>query len=57
MFFFVSKSAAPQVYRLLKTKEELLKEISDMLDKSLESGCTYFDLHVDTDASCFSSEV
>lgn len=56
MFFFVSKSVCPQAYKVTKTKEELLKAISELLDKSLASDCTYFDIQIDTDASCFSSE-
>lgn len=36
-----------------RTKDEFLKEISLMIDDCLENGGTYFDVQVDSDASCF----
>lgn len=36
-----------------RTKEEFLKEISLMIDDCIENGGTYFDVQVDSDASCF----
>lgn len=36
-----------------KTKEEFLAEISRMIDDCRNNGGTFFDVQVDTDASCF----
>lgn len=36
-----------------KTKEELMKEIGLMIDDCVANGCTFFDIQVDADASCF----
>lgn len=36
-----------------KTKEEFLKEISAMIDDCSANGGTFFDVQVDSDASCF----
>lgn len=36
-----------------KTKEELMKEIGLMIDDCVRNGGTYFDVMVDSDASCF----
>ncbi len=36
-----------------KTKEEVLKEISLMIDDCIANGGTYFDIQVDSDAICF----
>ena len=35
------------------TKEEFLKEISLMIDDCIDNGGTFFDVQVDSDASCF----
>lgn len=35
------------------TKEEFLKEISLMIDDCITNGGTFFDVQVDSDASCF----
>lgn len=35
------------------TKEEFLKEISLMIDDCIANGGTFFDVQVDSDASCF----
>ena len=35
------------------TKEEFLKEISLMIDDCIANGGTFFDVSVDSDASCF----
>ena len=35
------------------TKEEFLKEISLMIDDCIANGGTFFDVCVDSDASCF----
>ena len=39
-----------------KTKEEFLKEIGLMIDDCINNGGTYFDVQVDSDASCFCQE-
>lgn len=36
-----------------KTKEEFLNEINLMIDDCIANGGTYFDIQVDSDASCF----
>ena len=38
------------------TKEEFLKEISLMIDDCIANGGTFFDIQVDSDASCFYQE-
>ena len=38
------------------TKEETLKEISLMIDDCIENGGTFFEISVDSDASCFYTE-
>ena len=38
------------------TKEEFLKEISLMIDDCIANGGTFFDVQVDSDASCFYQE-
>ena len=38
------------------TKEEFLNEISLMIDNCLVNGGTYFDVQIDSDASCFFSD-
>lgn len=38
------------------TKEEFLNEISLMIDDCLTNGGTYFDVQIDSDASCFFSD-
>ena len=38
------------------TKEETLKEISLMIDDCIENGGTFFEINVDSDASCFYTE-
>lgn len=38
------------------TKEEFLKEISLMIDDCIANGGTFFDIQVDSDASCFWQE-
>lgn len=35
------------------TKEEFLKEISLMIDDCIANGGAFFDVQVDSDASCF----
>ena len=35
------------------TKEEFLKELSLMIDDCMANGGTFFDVQVDSDASCF----
>lgn len=35
------------------TKEEFLKKISLMIDDCIANGGTFFDIQVDSDASCF----
>lgn len=50
MDFFVTTSSASHSYRVLRTKEELLEAVSKMVDDSIEKGCTYFDLIINTDA-------
>ena len=37
-------------------KEELLNEISHMIDDCTENGGTFFDVQVDSDSSCFHTE-
>jgi hypothetical protein len=49
MDFFVTTSQASHSYRVLRTKEELFEYLSDMIDKSAENNCTYFDLLINTD--------
>ena len=49
MVFFVTMANKPQSHRVLRTKEELLNEISELFDKSTANGCTHFDIVVDTD--------
>lgn len=36
-----------------RNKEELLKELSMMIDDCIANGGTFFDVQVDSDASCF----
>ena len=38
------------------TKEEALKEISLMIDDCIENGGTFFEISIDSDASCFYTE-
>lgn len=49
MDFFVTTSQASHSYRVLRTKEELFEYLSNMIDKSVENNCTYFDLIINTD--------
>lgn len=35
------------------TKEEFLKEVGLMIDDCIANGGTFFDIQVDSDASCF----
>lgn len=37
-------------------KEEFLKELSLLIDDCITNGGTYFEVTVDTDASCYESE-
>lgn len=37
------------------TKEDFLHELSMMIDDCLENGGTFFQVSVDSDASCFSA--
>jgi hypothetical protein len=50
MDFFVTTSFTPGSYRVCRTKEELLEELSKKVDESVENGCTFFDLIINTDA-------
>jgi hypothetical protein len=52
MDFFVTTSQAQHSYRVLRNKEELFAELSKMIDKAVDNGCTYFDLIVNTDVEC-----
>ena len=52
MDFFMTTNHAPQTFRTIWSKEEFLKEISNMIDKATENGGTYFDLIVNTDVDC-----
>ena len=36
-----------------KTKDEFMKEIGLMIDDCIANGGTFFDVQVDSDASCF----
>ena len=38
------------------TKEEFLEEISLMIDDCIANGGAFFDVQVDSDASCFCNE-
>lgn len=38
------------------TKEDFLEEISLMIDDCIANGGTYFDVQIDSDASCFYNE-
>lgn len=38
------------------TKEALMKEISLMVDDCIANGGTFFDIMVDSDASCFCTD-
>ena len=49
MDFFVTTSQTSHSYRVLRTKEELFEYLSNMIDKSTENNCTYFDLLINTD--------
>jgi hypothetical protein len=49
MDYFVTTSQAAHSYRVLRTKEELFEYLSDLIDKSVENNCTYFDLLINTD--------
>lgn len=50
MDFFINTSAASNSYKVIRTKEELLETISKMVDDSVDNGCTYFDIIINTDA-------
>ena len=52
MDFFINTTEASHSYRVLWTKEELMNELSQMVDKAIESGCTFFDLLINTDVDC-----
>lgn len=39
-----------------KSKERLLKEIELMIDDCIANGGTFFDVMIDSDASCFYKE-
>jgi hypothetical protein len=52
MDFFVTTSQAPQTYRTIWSKEEFMEEISKMVDKAIEGGCTFFDMLINTDVDC-----
>lgn len=51
MDFFVTTPQASHSYRVLRTKEELFAELSNMINNAVDGGCTYFDLIVNTDAN------
>ena len=36
-----------------KRKRDFLNEISQMIDDCIDNGGTYFDVQIDSDASCF----
>ena len=38
------------------SKEEFMKEISLMIDDCIANGCTFFDIQVDCDVSCFCTD-
>ena len=50
MYFFVSTVQARHSLKVTRNKEELFAELSKMIDESIENGCTYFDLIIDTDS-------
>lgn len=52
MDFFVTTSQAPQTYRTIWSKEELMEELSKMIDKAIENGGTFFDMLINTDVDC-----
>lgn len=51
MDFFVTTPQASHSYRVLRTKEELFAELSNMINNAVDGGCTYFDLIVNTDVN------
>lgn len=52
MDFFIATNQAPQTYRVIRSKEEFLEELSKMVDKAIDGGCTFFDMLVNTDVDC-----
>lgn len=48
-YFYVSTTQVPNKYRVLRTKEELLKYLADKIDRCVANGCTHFDLVIDSD--------
>ena len=39
-----------------KTKEDFLREVGLMIDDCIANGGTFFDIQVDSDASCFCTD-
>lgn len=49
----LNDSGSGMVY---KTKEDFLNEISLMIGDCIDNGGTFFDVQIDSDASCFYNE-
>ena len=48
-YFYVSTTQVPNKFRVLRDKEELLKYLSDKIDRCVKNGYTKFDLVIDSD--------
>lgn len=50
MNYLIAVSTNPTSSHVVWSKEKLLQKISDLFDDSMKSGCTYFDIAINTDA-------
>lgn len=56
MDFYISTNSDNGSGMSYKTKEDFLKEIELMIDDCIENGGSYFEVTVDSDASCYWNE-
>lgn len=56
MKFFISDTYTNGSGQKFSTKEDFLRELGFMIDDCIANGGTFFDVTVDTDASCFDTE-
>lgn len=56
MDFYISTNTDNSSGMSFKTKEDFLREVSLMVDDCVENGGSYFEIAVDSDASCYWNE-
>ena len=56
MKFFISDTFTNGSGQKFSNKEDFIRELSFMIDDCIANGGTFFDVIVDTDASCFDTE-